>query len=226
MELYWVLDTVILYWVPDTVLLYWVPVTVIMEQLHGNETSIGKQLLNNLNVFIEYKLREKEGERRRNGSNNKDKGGFGARKRRKLKRTEAARRRTTPQSPPPSGYSAPPPSQPTEPCGRCPLVCTCMPPTSSLSVSTSSLTPSPSSSPALAPPNDDELPNLEPVYLTDNLIFSQMAELDKIVSGALGIRAESKVDMKQIIVKVKELAKENVDQGNILKMLAGAKLKP
>ena len=64
MELYWVLDTVILYWVPDTVLLYWVPVTVIMEQLHGNGTSIGKQLLNNLNVFIEYKLREKEGERR------------------------------------------------------------------------------------------------------------------------------------------------------------------
>ena len=77
-------------------------------------------------------------------------------------------------------------------------------------MSTSSLTPSPSSSPALAPPNDDD----------------QMAELDKIVSGALGIRAESKVDMKQIIVKVKELAKENVDQGNTLKLLAGAKLQP
>ena len=36
-----------------------------------------------------------------------------------------------PPVPPPPWYRAPPPSQPTEPCGRCPLVCTCMPSTSS-----------------------------------------------------------------------------------------------
>ena len=36
-----------------------------------------------------------------------------------------------PPVPPPPWYGAPPPSQPTEPCGRCPLVCTCMPSTSS-----------------------------------------------------------------------------------------------
>ena len=62
--------------------------------------------------------------------------------------------------------------------------------------------------------------------MTDSLMFSQMAELDKIVSGALGVRAESKVDMKQILAKVTVLVKENVDQGNILKKLAGAKLQP
>ena len=36
-----------------------------------------------------------------------------------------------PPVPPPPWYRAPPPSEPTEPCGRCPLVCTCMPSTSS-----------------------------------------------------------------------------------------------
>jgi len=36
-----------------------------------------------------------------------------------------------PPVPPPPWYRAPPPSQPTKPCGRCPLVCTCMPSTSS-----------------------------------------------------------------------------------------------
>ena len=180
-----------------------------MELVNGK--SIGKQLLNTLNGFIEYKLRAKEAERRSIGSS-KDKGGFGARKRRKLRRTEAARRRSTPQSPTPPAHSAPPP--PTQSCGRCQLLCTCRPPPSSL----------PSS--ALATPEDDGLPNMELVSRTDNLIFSQMIDLDKLVSGALGVRAEREVNMKNIIVKVTELIKENVDMGNILKELAGKKLQP
>ena len=53
-----------------------------------------------------------------------------------------------------------------------------------------------------------------------------MIDLDKLVSGALGVRAEREVNMKNIIVKVTELIKENVDMGNILKELAEKKLQP
>ena len=54
-------------------------------------------------------------------------GGAEARKRRTAKRAETVRGASLPPVPPPPWYRAPPPSQPTEPCGRCPLVCTCMP---------------------------------------------------------------------------------------------------
>ena len=55
--------------------------------------------------------------------------------------------------------------------------------------------------------------------MTDSLMFSHMVELDKVVSGALGVREQSKVDMKQILDKVTVLVKRNVAQHNILKKL-------
>ena len=165
----------------------------------ANERSLGKQLLQTLNGFIEFKLRTKQTERRNNGSSN-DKGGFGARKRRKLMRAEAARRRSTPQPPPPP---------PALPCGRCRLLCTCLPP------------PSSQPSPALTTLNN----GLELVTETDNLIFSQMIDLDKLVSNALGVRGGREVNMENIIVKVTKLIKENIDMSNTLKELAG-KIQP
>ena len=62
--------------------------------------------------------------------------------------------------------------------------------------------------------------------MTDSLMFSHMVELDKVVSGALGVNEQSKVDMKQILAKVTVLVKRNVAQHNILKKLVGAKLQP
>ena len=156
----------------------------------ANEQSLGTKLLQSLNGFIDFKLRTKQTEWKKNGSN--DKGGFGARKKRKLMRAEVARRRSTPQPPPPP---------PALPCGRCVLLCTCLPP------------PSPPPSPALTTNNN----GLELVTETNNLIFSQIIDLDKLLSAALGVREEKGVNMKNIVVKVEELIKENVDMRNILK---------
>ena len=165
----------------------------------ANEQSLGTKLLQSLNGFIDFKLRTKQTEWKKNGSN--DKGGSGARKKRKLMRAEAARRRSTPQPPPPP---------PALPCGRCVLLCTCLPP------------PSPPPSPALTTNNN----GLELVTETNNLIFSQIIDLDKLLSAALGVREEKGVNMKNIVVKVEELIKENVDMRNILKELDGKIIQP
>ena len=130
----------------------------------ANEQSLGTKLLQSLNGFIDFKLRTKQTEWKKNGSSN-DKGGFGARKKRKLMRAEAARRRSTPQPPPPP---------PALPCGRCLLLCTCLP------------LPSPPLSPALTTNSND----LELVTKTNNFIFSQIIDLDKLLSAALGVRED------------------------------------
>ena len=89
------------------------------------DTSIKEQLLNDLCLLIDSKIKrffskkrkddregEGEGDRRkeknRNGGNKKVNGGFGARRRRKLKRAEAAKSPTPPTSLSSSQSQSPP----------------------------------------------------------------------------------------------------------------------
>ena len=162
----------------------------------ANEQLLGRQLLQTLNGY--FKIRAEQTERSINGS---AKGGYGARKRRKKMRTEAARQRLTPQSP------TPPPS--TQPCRRCQLRCTCLEP------------PSPPPPPALTTNNNGS----ELVTETNYLIFSQLRNLDQLLSDGLGVQTDNMVNMDTIFGKVRELIKDNNDMRNFFKKFYG-KIQP
>ena len=172
------------------------------------DTSIKEQLLNDLCLLIDSKIkgafskrrkddREGEGdrrkERRRNGSNKKDNGGFGARRRRKLKRAEAAKTPTPPSSlssssSPPSTLTPPPPPTPVPP-------------------------------PRTIPPeNDDEIPNLERVDLTisravvaTDSLSSQLAEYDKCLDEQLSM-AEIRAELMEVDRELNLAKGKRVDQ--------------
>ena len=162
----------------------------------ADEQSLGRQLLQTLNGY--FKLRVGQTERTVNGS---EKGGFGARKRRKKMRADAARQRVTPQP------SPPPPS--TQPCRRCQLRCTCLEP------------PSPPPPPALTTNNNGS----ELVTKTDHLIFSQIRNMDQLLSDGLGIQADNQVNINNVVAKVRELIKENDNMRNFFKKFSG-KIQP
>jgi len=160
----------------------------------ADEQFLGSQLLQTLTGIIQFNLRANQTERSFNGSN---KGGYGARKRRKKMRAEAARQRLTPQAP------TPPPS--TQPCRRCQLRCTCLEP------------PSPPPPPALTTSNNGS----DLVTGTDQLIFSQIRNMDQLLSDGLGIQADNQVNINNVVAKVRELIKENNDMRNFFKKSYG-----
>jgi len=164
----------------------------------ADEQFLGSQLLQTLTGIIQFNLRANQTERSFNGSN---KGGYGARKRRKKMRAEAARQRLTPQAP------TPPPS--TQPCRRCQLRCTCLEP------------PSPPPPPALTTSNNGS----DLVTGTDQLIFSQIRNMDQLLSDGLGIQADNQVNINNVVAKVRELIKENNDMRNFFKKFYG-KIQP
>ena len=176
------------------------------------DTSIKEQLLNDLCLLIDSKIKgafskrrkddregegegegERRNERRRNGSNKKVNGGFGARRRRKLKRAEAAKTPTPPSSlssssSPPSTLTPPPPPTPVPP-------------------------------PRTIPPeNDDEIPNLERVDLTisravvaTDSLSSQLAEYDKCLDEQLSM-AEIRAELMEVDRELNLAKGKRVDQ--------------